>query len=109
MQNHRKISFHFLLRCDIIRVQNTGGLSQKKRRPSRTGKASRMTRWLKRSAHLLIFLLGALHVLGLGVLHGVPALLLHLVENLQLILADLHIAVVQHLTHAGLADLKNSK
>ena len=55
----------------------------------------------------LIFLLCGLYVLGLSLLYGIPALTLHLIEDFQLILADLHIAVVQHLAHAGLAGFQH--
>ena len=53
-----------------------------------------------------MIMLGGLYVLGLGVLYGIPALLLHLIEDFQLILADLHTTTIS--IDAMMADLNAS-
>ena len=63
-----------------------------------------MTDWLSDgAAHLLILLLGGLDILGLGGLELVPAVLVHQLEDLQLILAHLGEHIVEHVAQAALA------
>lgn len=58
-------------------------------------------------AHLLEFLLGGLQILGLGRLHLIPAVLLHELEYLQLILAHLGIAIIENLPQSGIGGFQH--